>query len=131
MSLWRLVYDGDCGLCSRAVDVLRRWDRAGRLEFVPFQTLASRPDLASVAPEAARTAVQLVSPTGEVRTGADAAAPLLRLLPGTAPLRALLSLPGANRAARRVYNWVARNRHRLPGARRHCAVNAGTEVGER
>ena len=32
-----VIYDGECGICRRSVAALRRWDRARRLVYVPFQ----------------------------------------------------------------------------------------------
>ena len=32
-----LIYDGSCGFCRRWVERVRRWDRGGRLEMVPYQ----------------------------------------------------------------------------------------------
>ena len=34
-----LIYDGNCGFCRRWVERVRRWDRRGRLEMVPYQTV--------------------------------------------------------------------------------------------
>ena len=32
-----IAYDEDCGACRWTAERLRRWDRAGRLAFVPIQ----------------------------------------------------------------------------------------------
>src|SRR5687768_4634757 len=31
-----VLFDGDCGLCQRTADLLRRWDHEKRLEIIPF-----------------------------------------------------------------------------------------------
>ena len=64
--------------------------------------------------------MHLVSPDGRVFAGAEALAPLLRLLPRGGLWAASLALPGANRLAGAVYGWVARRRHRLGCASPVC-----------
>jgi predicted DCC family thiol-disulfide oxidoreductase YuxK len=111
MDVWTLIYDGDCQFCRRQVDRLRRRDRRGRIEAVPFQTA----DLARFGIElpAAEDAMHLVTPTGTVWRGAEAARETFRLLPFARPLVWLFRAPGAMFAAERVYRWVARRRHRF------------------
>ncbi|UCC81992.1 MAG: DUF393 domain-containing protein [Gemmatimonadota bacterium] len=111
MEPWTLIYDGDCQFCRRQVERLRRVDRGGRIETVPFQTA----DLARYGIDltAAEEAMHLVAPTATVFRGAEAARETLRLLPFGRPLVWLLAAPGAMFAAERVYRWVARRRHRF------------------
>jgi acetyl esterase len=108
MDRWTLIFDGDCQFCLRQVERLRRIDRRGRIETVPFQTA----DLARFGIELtdAEEAMHLVAATGTVWRGAEAARGLFRLLPFARPLVWLLSVPGAMFAAERVYRWVARRR---------------------
>lgn len=108
-----LIYDGACGLCRDAVNLVRRWDRAGRFAYVPFQD-GSRVAAFGVPLTALAAAMHLVLPDGRVFAGADAAPEILRRLPGKAWLAAPFALPGAMRLARRVYAWIA--------ARRQCAA---------
>ena len=63
-------------------------------------------------PEAERLASwHLVLPTGEIRSGGAAAAPLARLLPGGRPIAAVFeALPGITD---RAYRWVADHRGTL------------------
>lgn len=121
---WTVIYDGDCALCTRAVAFLRAWDTASRLAFVTSREAQRRADLPPLSPSALDQAMHLVSPSGTVTAGAETLSPLLRLLPWGRPLAAALRLPGSNRLARTVYNWVARNRHRLPGGTPRCTTGA-------
>jgi predicted DCC family thiol-disulfide oxidoreductase YuxK len=57
--------------------------------------------------------MHLVLPDGRVLAGADAAADLLRMLPGKRWLAHLFALPGVLPVARRVYAWIARQRRCL------------------
>jgi predicted DCC family thiol-disulfide oxidoreductase YuxK len=118
MQRWTLIYDGDCRFCRRQVERLRRSDRRGCIETVPFQTA----DLArfGIEREAVEQAMHLVAPTGRVWRGAEAARETFRLLPSGRPLVWLLNVPGAMFAAERVYRWVARRRHRFGCGSRVC-----------
>ncbi len=108
-----LIYDGDCGLCQQAVNLLRRWDREHVLRFVPFQDGA---DVArfGIALPALAAAMHLILPDGRVYAGADALPELLRMFPGKRWLAPLFRIPGVPPLARRIYAWIA--------SRRHCLV---------
>jgi predicted DCC family thiol-disulfide oxidoreductase YuxK len=108
-----LIYDGECGFCSQAVALLRRWDREQVLRFVPFQDGAAVARFGIALPALA-AAMHLIRPDGRVYAGADAAPELLRLLPGKRWLAPLFRVPGVLPLARRAYAWIA--------ARRHCLV---------
>jgi predicted DCC family thiol-disulfide oxidoreductase YuxK len=57
--------------------------------------------------------MHLVSPTGDVKAGAEAMPAILRLLPAGAAAALLFRVPGVPALAARIYAAVARNRHRL------------------
>jgi len=126
---WTVVYDGDCGFCTRSVSWLARWDRRGLLRFVRSQDAAALAALPPMAPAALAAAMHLVTPAGEVFAGAAGAPHILRLVPGGRALAALFRLPGVPALADRVYRLVARHRHRLPGATDRCDVEAGADRG--
>jgi predicted DCC family thiol-disulfide oxidoreductase YuxK len=93
MSAHPILYDPDCGFCRVCVAVVLRWDRHGRLRPVPGEELDSW---------------QLVLPDGTARSAGAAFPPLLRLLPGGAPLAWLADrFPGATE---RGYRFVANRR---------------------
>lgn len=108
-----LIYDGECGFCRRSADLVRSWDRDGRLDYVPFQDEAAVARF-GVALPALAAAMHLVLPDGRVYAGADAAPEIVKLLPGKRWMAAPFRLPGALPVARRVYAWIA--------ARRKCVV---------
>lgn len=114
-----LLYDGDCGFCTAAARRMRRLGR-GRYAVVAWQEA----DLAAlgVTPEQAATAVQWAG-GGRVLSGAEAFAAALVTAGGVwAPAGRTLSLPGVRAIARRMYELVARNRHRLPGSTDACRM---------
>jgi predicted DCC family thiol-disulfide oxidoreductase YuxK len=93
MTTHAIVYDPDCGFCRVCVAVFLRWDGGRRLRPVPGQDLESW---------------QLVLLDGTVVSAGAAFSPLLRLLPGGAPLARLTDrFP---RAADAAYRFVADHR---------------------
>jgi predicted DCC family thiol-disulfide oxidoreductase YuxK len=107
-----LIYDGECGLCRRAVDRVRAWDRSGRFTYVAFQDPAV--ERFGIALPALAAAMHLVLPDGRVFAGADAVPQILRRLPGKGWLAWMFVVPGVLPVARRAYRRIAE--------RRHCAV---------
>ena len=110
-----LVYDGDCGMCTSAAARVRRWDRAHRIDVIPFQDQA-RLARFGVATPAYAASMHLLLPDGRVFAGADAVPPLVRLLPGKRWLGWPWLVPGVPYLARRAYARIA--------ARRRCPVPA-------
>lgn len=117
---WTLIYDGECRFCVRCVDLLRRWDRAGRVRVVPLQDRAALGQLPPIPMASLEAAMHLVGPDGSTLAGAAAAPAILRLLPGGALAAALFRVPGVPAVAEQVYVAVARNRHRLGCGSRRC-----------
>ena len=119
-----LVYDGDCGICTRFARLstrLRR--RRGDYAVAPWQTL----DLGALGLTAQQcdAAVQWVAADGSVSSSQDAVArSLLAAHPALRPVGALILAPGVNALAGVVYRWVAANRSRLPGGTAACSLPA-------
>ena len=109
-----LIYDGECGFCLQAVDLVRRWDREQRIALIPFQDQARVTAFAIPLPAlAAAMHLVLPPPDGRVLAGADAATELLKLLPHGRWLAWPFRLPGVLPIARRLYAWIARRRRCL------------------
>ncbi len=124
---WLLVYDGDCGFCRGSVAWVLERDRPGRIDARPFQAEEVL-EAAGVDRREAERAAWLVAPDGRRWAGADAAARVLRLLPGWALAGRLLGAPPVIWAARPVYRWIAGHRPlmaRLTGLR--CAYDRPDE----
>ena len=124
-----LVYDGDCGFCTRSAALARRVLPAD-CAVVPWQGA----DLAAVGTtaERARREALWVPRTGEVVGGARAVAAALREAgSGWALLGRLLQLPPIGPLADAVYRVVAANRMRLPGGTAACALPPRPDPGER
>lgn len=120
----RLLFDGDCGFCTKSVAWL---DQRGLLGHpaVPWQSVpaAQRP----VPDGRLTTEVVLERPDGTVLGGADALAATVRAADSRLRIAGVLAaLPGVRTLARAVYRVVARNRYRMPGAAAACSVNRPT-----
>jgi predicted DCC family thiol-disulfide oxidoreductase YuxK len=106
-----LLFDSDCGFCTRSVERIIRWDRGRRLRAVPIESAEGTRLLADVPPERRLDSWHLAGPGGALISGGAAAAPLLRLLPGgRLPAAVLAAFPRATAAA---YRWVAAHRDLL------------------
>ena len=105
-----VVFDGECGVCRRWVDRLRRWDTDGHLRFIPFQgpgVMERYPEIDEIE---FRKAVQVIAPDGRRWSGADAVEQALARTPRGRRLAWLFELPLARPIARIGYRWFARNR---------------------
>ena len=118
----RLVFDGDCGFCTRCVGWLRRLDRHERVDIRPFQAPGVPASIGASAQEC-QDAVQWLGPDGRRRAGADAVNAALSLLCGTRFFAGLYRpTAGLQEAA---YQWIAANRFRFPGVTPHCTALPG------
>jgi predicted DCC family thiol-disulfide oxidoreductase YuxK len=118
-----VLYDRDCGLCTWSAERLRAWDGPReRLRFVPLQS-AEADELLGSMDDDRRYASWHVAADGELRSAGAAAGPVLRRLPGGAPLAWLAErLP---RTTELAYRAVTARRDRLGAllGREACAVD--------
>ena len=117
-----LIFDGDCAFCTRSVRALERWVRH-RPTIEAWQRLDL--DSLGVGRDECEAAVQWIAADGTRASGHHAVArTLIHGGKGWAVLGRFLLLPGVSWLAGRVYAWVARNRHRMPGGTAECALPA-------
>lgn len=110
-----LIYDAECRLCVSSKRRLERWDRRGRITFLPFQTEEAKrlvPDLASIG---CLDAIRFIDAEGEISSGVDAVRNMARLLPLGGVVTVLFYIPGFDWIAVRLYRWIAENRYRWFG----------------
>lgn len=121
-----LVYDGDCGICTKLSNVARQVVMPRRGTVIASYDLDL--DHYGLTMEQCLEALQFVDEQGRVHAAQDAVARLLLAgAPWWKPFGAVLLLPGVNALAGLGYRWVARNRYRLPGSTEACAMPpAGT-----
>ncbi len=114
-----LIYDGDCGFCTRSVRLVERIPV--RVRITPWQTT----DLAALGTTRARAEREVVwvGTDGRVSGGAAAVADLLRSARFPFSLAGrVLALPVVRTLAALVYRAVAANRSRLPGTTPACQL---------
>ncbi len=115
-----LVYDGDCGFCTRSVEMALRMKVA--CQAVPWQQADL--DALGLTEEQVTEKLWWVEPDGTKLSGHRAvAAALRRATPVLRPVGALLDTPVLAPVAAAGYDLVARNRHRLPGGTATCAID--------
>lgn len=102
-----LLYDSDCGFCRWSLGKLLAWDRRRSLRPVKLQS-AEAGELLSGMPEDQRMSSWHLVDEGGVHSAGAGIVPLLRLLPGGAPLGALAAR--APTGMERLYRFVAGNR---------------------
>jgi predicted DCC family thiol-disulfide oxidoreductase YuxK len=107
-----VLYDGACSLCRASAARVRRFDSAGRIEFVDVHDASVRGRFPQVDAELALRWMQAADTSGRVWSGVDAWARIGILLPGWKLLAWILLVPGIHWIAGKVYAWVARNRYR-------------------
>jgi predicted DCC family thiol-disulfide oxidoreductase YuxK len=118
------MFDGRCGVCTRFVRLLRWLDREQRVTVVPYQK-PGVPASVGLTTEACRKAAWAVTPEGYRSRGAEAVNLALPVALGTRLPYALYRSPLLKRVQDRAYDWVAANRHRLPGDEPHCSQYPG------
>ena len=107
-----LIYDGDCGICNQSADWARAHLPAGT-KVVPWQSIDDLAALRLTVGDV-ETAAYWVDDDGTLHRGEAAASAVLRRVGGAwAFAGAALDTPIVRPLARRVYYWVAANRHRL------------------
>lgn len=123
-----LLYDGDCGVCSKLAEYART-TLPRPPELIPNQFVDL--DEYGVTPEQVARGVQLIveSDHGVRRwSGMDAILRMLQLQPNVGIRYAgfVGMLPGIRHLARGGYRVFANNRHRLPGST--CQVHFGPQA---
>lgn len=102
-----LIYDDHCAFCRRWVRRVARLPFRRPISFLPLDD-PTAPTVAGRPLEALRRAVHFVRPDGTVFSGAAAVRELLRYVPGSSPVVAVMGLPGVRQLLERVYGWIAR-----------------------
>jgi predicted DCC family thiol-disulfide oxidoreductase YuxK len=117
-----LIFDGNCGFCTRSRNALVKLDRHHRIATAPFQRPGTR-ERTGLTEEQLGSAVWWLDENGGKRSGAAAVNAALAAALGTKAPVLFYRLPGVRQAQESAYRWVARNRHRFPGTKPWCESN--------
>ena len=126
----RVLYDGRCAFCIRALRIVRALDVTGRIRLYDAhdtRTLEAFPGLANADLD---EAMYTVSAQGDVDRGFFAFRRLVAAAPLMWPLVPVFRFPGAALIGPRVYAWVARNRRRLGCRSDACELPSPLESNE-
>lgn len=111
---FEVFFDGDCPLCRREIDMIRRLDRHGRVRTTDIA------DPAFDASSLGRTQEELMArihgrmPDGVLVEGVEVFRQLYAAV-GLGPLVTLTRVPPVSWALDAGYRWFARNRLRITG----------------
>ncbi len=120
-----VIYDGECGLCRRSMEVLRKLDEEGVLELVESQAPGVRERFPGITPEAYARGLQVIEPDGNTTEGAAAVERLCAIIPAGRPVGWLYQIPFARAIADRAYAWISRNRTNLTlDCGEHCSIGS-------
>lgn len=110
-----VLYDGECPLCLKSVDLLKRFDWLGKLAYVNVREAQKVPPRQPpLEPKRLLEEMHLITPDGKhVYHGYEAFRWMAWRLPLFCWLAPLLYVPGIPALGQRIYLWVARNRYRL------------------
>ena len=114
-----LIFDADCGFCTRCVDVLKRLPHGADVQAFQFADL----DGFGTTEARAQREVLWVDATGRISGGAQAIARLLINSGGVCALAGWVMRTAPVRwVAAGVYKLIAKNRQRMPGGTAACAI---------
>ena len=115
-----ILFDGVCGLCSRACRFVSKHDRSGYFRFVPIQLAEGRPLAEQLGIDPQRPDSFAFVAKGQAYIKSEAALRIARELPGWQWTWVLHLIPMVIRDE--VYDLVARNRYRWFGRREACVL---------
>ena len=109
-----VLYDGACPFCLKSVDLLKKLDWLGALDYADMRQDPPILSRLNVPPEQLFDQMHVLPPNGGAALhGFDAIRSLAWRLPFLWPLASFLYLPGVLSVGQRLYLWIARNRFRL------------------
>jgi len=114
-----LIFDGKCGMCTRARNGLLRLNRTGRLRTEPMQKPGTS-ERVGVTAERLLESVWWLDSSGAVFAGAKAMNAAVSTALGTRLPLQVYRLPGVGPVQEMVYRWVAAHRYRFPGVTPLC-----------
>jgi predicted DCC family thiol-disulfide oxidoreductase YuxK len=126
-----VFFDGDCPLCVREIDMLRKLDRRGRIRFTDIAARGFDPAAHGTTMDALMAEIHGRLPDGTWITGVEVFRQLYAAV-GLGPAVAVTRLPGVRGALDVGYRLFAKNRLKLTGrcTTESCPIPEGL-VGQR
>ncbi|WP_445167393.1 thiol-disulfide oxidoreductase DCC family protein [Mycolicibacterium sp. Dal123E01] len=113
------IFDGNCGMCTRARNGILRLNRTGRLRSEPMQQPGTA-DRVGVSPATLLESSWWLDSSGSVFHGAKAINAALATAIGTDLPITIYRLPGIGAVQELVYRWVAAHRYKFRGVTPLC-----------
>ena len=110
-----ILYDADCGFCSRWAWRIALFAGPAGFHLAPLQAPWVRQRL-RVSDAALMDEMRVLTANDAVYGGADALLFLARHIWWTRPFTAFAWIPGVMPLARAAYRWIARHRHEISGS---------------
>ena len=111
---FEVFYDGGCPLCRREINLLKRWDRAGRICFTDIDSPEFNPEVVQRTKAELMAEIHGRSPDGTIVKGVEVFRRLYSAV-GCGWLVAVTRWPGVSHVFDVAYTLFARNRLRLTG----------------
>jgi len=119
----QIFYDGSCSVCAAEMEIYRRKEHAGRLQFVDISAAEFDAGPYGITLEAFMYEMHAIDREKRVYRGVDAFRAIWQAFPTSTRyglLGALVALPGVHLLARLAYWSFARARRFLPKTRQAC-----------
>ncbi len=121
-----IIFDGECGFCSRDVDLVLRYDKDRLFRFTPAQSELGTALMRHYGFETKDYETSLLIDRGIAYSYSDSVLKVFELLGGLIGLAATLRfLPRFIRDG--IYRVVARNRMKIAGRRQTCRIPTSEE----
>lgn len=109
-----VFYDGDCPLCRREINLLRRWDRRSRIRFTDIADPHFSAEKYGLSQEQFMAEIQGRLPDGSWLTGVEVFRHLYSAV-GFGPVVSLSRLPGIRQTLNVMYRFFAKRRLKWTG----------------
>lgn len=114
-----LFFDGNCGMCTRAVYFILKLNRTGQLRTAPLQGEGVAERL-GIPRTRILDAARWLDDSGVVYEGAEAVNAAAAVALGSRLPLLVYRIPGVRGLQNAVYRYVAGHRHRFPGTTPYC-----------
>ncbi|MDK7748930.1 DUF393 domain-containing protein [Brevibacterium sp. UMB10442] len=118
-----LVFDGQCGFCTRAAYAIKRFDRKARIRLHPAQRPGVHERFSLTETDTQQAAWAFTHDRSA--SGAESINLVLDVTFGTRLFTQLYKIPGIRNLQDRAYTWVAEHRYLLRGTTPWCQSHPG------
>ena len=112
--MFEVFFDGDCPLCKREIDMIRAFDRHGRVRFTDIAAPGFDPVSTGLTYDELMASIRGRMPSGEMVEGVEVFRQLYGAV-GSGPVIPLTRVFGVRQLLDAGYQVFARNRLRLTG----------------